>query len=317
MKSTATWATSTWLIAAFCLAGSAAPSPAQPAQQPVEIAQLPFIEIFSPTFFWSDEADTIRTGSITCPKGRAIAGGLNILQGKAALRVVESYPDGESWVVRVVNRQKPESVKSLQVRGYALCMLPAARKASKLLAQQSRIAHLSARFNVPAGYVSAAGRQVCPQGALVVAGGLGLDPDFRGPGSLRLELSYPDPNGWNIRAVNGAAAASPPAEARAHAVCIGTKDGAEMRGSQTVYFAEADVPVKAENGTARQSVSCREQGAYVISGGVRSVRGQRAFLEMQESFPDSPSSWTVAVTNRGEKRDGDVTARIYAVCVKR
>jgi hypothetical protein len=316
MKSTGTWL-GTWLIAALCLAGSAAPSGAQPAQPPVEIAQLPHIEIFSPTFFWNDEADTIRTGSTNCPKGRAITGGVSILQGKAALRMVESYPDGESWVVRVVNRQKPESVKSLQVRGYALCMLPAARKASKLLFQQTRIAHVSAKFNVPAGFASAASRQACPQGALVLAGGFGLDPEFRGPNSLRLELSYPDPNGWNIRAVNGAAAASPPAEARAYAVCIGTKDGLDIRGYQTVYFAEADVLVKAENGVARQSVSCRDPGAYVISGGMRSIRGQRASLEMQESFPDSPSSWTVAVTNRGEKRDGDVTARIYAVCIKK
>lgn len=316
MNSTGTWL-GTWLIAALCLAGSAAPSGAQPAQPPVEIAQLPFIEIFSPTFFWNDEADTIRSGSITCPKGRAIAGGLNILQGKAALRVVESYPDGESWVVRVVNRQKPESVKSLQVRGYALCMLPAARKASKLLAQQARIAHVSTKFNVPAGFASTASRRACPQGALVVSGGLGLDPDFRGPNSLRLELSYPDPDGWNVRAANGAAAASPPAEARAYAICLGAREGADIRGYQTVTFAEADVLVKAENGVTRQSVSCRDPGAYVISGGMRSVRGQRASLEMQESFPDTPSSWTVAVTNRGEKRDGDVTARIYAVCIKK
>ena len=112
-------------------------------------------------------------------------------------------------MVRVVNRQKPDSVKSLQVRGYALCMLPAARKASKLIAQQARISHVSTRFSVPSGLAGTASRQACPQGALVIAGGFGLDPDFRGPNSLRLELSYPDPNGWNIRAVNGAAAASP------------------------------------------------------------------------------------------------------------
>ena len=131
--------TGSLLIAVLTLAASAAPCGAQTAQQPVQVADLPFIEIFSPTFFWNDEADTVRSGSSTCPKGRAIGGGVNILQGKAALRIVESYPDGESWVVRVINRQKPDSVKSLQVRGYALCMLPAARKASKLIAQQARI----------------------------------------------------------------------------------------------------------------------------------------------------------------------------------
>ena len=75
---------------------AAGPALAQ-SQQPVEIAQFPYMEIFSPTFFWSDEADAIRTGSTTCPKGRAITGGVNIIQGKASLRIVESYPDGESW----------------------------------------------------------------------------------------------------------------------------------------------------------------------------------------------------------------------------
>src|SRR5258707_14537876 len=112
--------TGSTLIALLLLAGSAAPISAPSwaqAQPPIEIAQLPYMEIFSPTFFWSDEADAIRTGSTTCPKGRAIAGGVNILQGKASLRIVESYPDGESWVMRVVNRQKPEIVQSLQVRG--------------------------------------------------------------------------------------------------------------------------------------------------------------------------------------------------------
>ena len=108
------------------------PLGAQTAQstEPIEVAKLPYIEIFSPTFFWSDEADFVRTGSTTCPKGRAITGGLSIQQGKASLRILESYPDGESWVMRVVNRQKPDNVQSLQVRGFALCMLPAARKAS-------------------------------------------------------------------------------------------------------------------------------------------------------------------------------------------
>ena len=99
---------------------------AQPGA-PIELAQLPYMEIFSPTFFWSDEVDVVRSGSTRCPKGRAITGGLSIAQGKASLRIVESYPDGEFWVMRAVNRQKTESPQSLQVRGFALCLLPAAR----------------------------------------------------------------------------------------------------------------------------------------------------------------------------------------------
>src|SRR5689334_21807639 len=113
-----------------------ATGPFASAAEPIEVAKLPFLEIFSPTFFWSDEADVVRTGSANCPKGRAIAGGLNIQQGQGALRILESYPDGEAWMIRVVNRQRPDNVQSLQVRGFALCMLPAARKASIQMAQQ-------------------------------------------------------------------------------------------------------------------------------------------------------------------------------------
>jgi hypothetical protein len=182
---------------------------AQPAQPPAEVAELPLMEIFSPTFFWTDETDVIRTGAINCPKGRAVTGGVRIIQGQASLRIVESYPDGESWVVRVVNRAKPDNVKSLQVRGFAMCMLPVARKASVLISQQTRIAHPSVRFALPTGFVSTAARQTCPQGARVVSGGAGLDPDFRGPNDLRVELSYPDPGGWNVRAINGATAPAP------------------------------------------------------------------------------------------------------------
>jgi hypothetical protein len=131
---------------------------------------------------------------------------MNIQQGKASLRILESYPDGESWVMRVVNRQKPDTVQSLQVRGFALCLLPAARKASVLLTQQSKLLHVSGRFGLPSGLASATGRQACPQGSLVISGGFGLDPEYRGPASPRLELNYPDPNGWNIKAVNGAPA---------------------------------------------------------------------------------------------------------------
>jgi hypothetical protein len=82
------------------LAGAVRSLQAQTAQStaPIEVAALPYIEIFSPTFFWNDEADFIRTGSTTCPKGRAITGGMSIQQGKASLRILESYPDGIWWV---------------------------------------------------------------------------------------------------------------------------------------------------------------------------------------------------------------------------
>jgi hypothetical protein len=309
----------TLLIAALALTGGTASLCAQTAQstEPIEIAKLPFIEIFSPTFFWNDEADFVRTGSTTCPKGRAITGGLSVQQGKASLRILESYPDGESWVMRVVNRQKPDHVQSLQVRGFALCLLPAARKASAPVAQQTKLLHVSNRFGLPTGFASTTGRQACPQGALVISGGFGLDPEYRGPAAPRLELSFPDPNGWNVRAVNGAPGSGPAADGRTYAVCMGTKEGVDIRGFQNVYFVGQDVTVKADNGVARLPVPCGDQSAYVLSGGARTVKGRSANIEMQESFPDSPSSWTVAVTNRGDKKAGDATVRLYAVCIKK
>jgi hypothetical protein len=302
----------------LALAGSTGPVGAQTAQstEPIEVAKFPYIEIFSPTFFWSDDADFVRTGSTTCPKGRAITGGLSIQQGKASLRILESYPDGESWVMRVVNRQKPDNVSSLQVRGFALCMLPAARKASVPFAQQFKLSHVSTKFALPAGAVDATSRQACPQGARVISGGFGLDPEYRGPAAPRLELSYPDPNGWNIRALNGAAAGTP-ADARAYAVCLGSKEGADIRNFQNIYYVGKDVLVKADNGEAKEAINCGGEGAYVLAGGSRTVKGRSANVEMQESFPDSPGSWTVAVTNRGDKRAGDATVKLYAVCIKK
>lgn len=301
------------------LAGAVRSLQAQTAQStaPIEVAALPYIEIFSPTFFWNDEADFIRTGSTTCPKGRAITGGVSIQQGKASLRILESYPDGESWVMRVVNRQKPDTVQSLQVRGFALCLLPAARKASVLLTQQSKLLHVSGRFGLPSGFASATGRQACPQGSLVISGGFGLDPEYRGPASPRLELSYPDPNGWNVKAINGAPATGPAADARAYAICLGTKEGVDIRNFQNVFFVAQDVTVKADNGTARQSVGCGGAGSYVLSGGARTVKGRSANVEIQESFPDTPGSWTVAVTNRGDQKAGDAAVKLYAVCIKK
>jgi hypothetical protein len=304
------------LIVTLALASATGWFAAAHAAEPIQVAKLPFLEIFSPTFFWSDEADVVRTGSTNCPKGRAIAGGLSIAQGQASLRILESYPDGESWMMRVVNRKKPDAVQSLQVRGFALCMLPAARKASVQMSQQTKLLHVSSRFGLPAGFASTTSRQACPQGALIVSGGFGLDPEYKGPAAPRLELNYPDPNGWNVRAVNGEPGSAEAAQARTYAICLGTKEGADIRDYQTVFTVEKDVPVAADNGTARQAVGCGD-GAYVLGGGTHTIKGRSANIETQESFPDSPSSWTIGVTNRGDKRSGDATVRLYAMCIKK
>ena len=69
-------------------------------------------------------------------------------------------------------------------------------------------------------------------------------------------------------------------------------------------------------GEAKEAVGCGDD-AYVLAGGTRTVKGRAANVELQESFPDSPASWTVAVTNRGDKRAGDATVKLYAVCIKK
>jgi len=74
--------------------------------------------------------------------------------------------------------------------------------------------------------------------------------------------------------------------------------------------------VKADQGTARESVACG-QGGYALAGGMRTAKGRSANIEMQESFPDTPSSWTVSVLNRGDKRSGDASVKLYAVCIKK
>ena len=113
-------------------------------------------------------------------------------------------------------------------------MLPAARKASVLFSQQSKLSHASSRFGLPSGSAGTTSRQACPQGARVISGGFGLDPEYRGPAAPHLELSYPDPNGWNVRAINGATGT--PADARAYAVCLGSKDGADIRNFQNIFY---------------------------------------------------------------------------------
>jgi len=75
------------------------------------------------------------------------------------------------------------------------------------------------------------------------------------------------------------------------------------------------VTVKSGDGAIRQSIGCRNALARSIAGGARVMRGANAAVEMQESFPDAPGSWTVAVTNRARGNTGDATVKLYAVCI--
>ena len=68
-------------------------------------------------------------------------------------------------------------------------------------------------------------------------------------------------------------------DARAYAVCLGNKEGADVRDFQNVFFVDKSVTVQADNGAARLPVSCGE-GAYVLSGGARTMKGRSANIEM-------------------------------------
>ena len=285
---------------------------------PIPVSALPHIVIFSPEFYWSNTPDAVRMASATCPKGRAIGGGLNILQGNASLRIQDSYPDGASWVVRFAVRQRQGAAppeQTLRIRGFALCLLPVSRDFSVPLANYPRLLYQSTRINIAAGGASTTGRQACPEGTLVISGGVGADPASQAAVRLRMELSFPDAHGWNVRAINDTGAAEAPADARVHGVCIGTAEGVDISNHRTVSFVHADVTLKPDGSTLRQSVVCKDEKAYALAGGFRLVRGRNATVELHESFPDSPSSWTMAVSNRG-KSTGSAAVRLYAVCLK-
>jgi hypothetical protein len=306
----------TLAIALFTVVRSPAAAQSLP---PIEISALPHIVIFSPEFYWSNTPDAVRMASATCPKGRAIAGGLSIRQGSASLRIQDSYPDGASWVVRFAVRRgegAASPAQILRVRGFALCLLPVSRDFSVPFTEYPRLLYQSSPISIPRGGASTAGRQACPDGTLVISGGVGWESDQPASARLRMELSFPDPHGWNMRAANDANAAGPTADARVHAVCISKTDGVDISKHQTVSFVHADVTLKPDGSTLRQAVVCPEPQAYALGGGFRVMRGKNATVELRESFPDRPSSWTIAVSNRTARDVGSATVRLYAVCLK-
>lgn len=281
----------------------------------IPLSRLPHLAIISPTFTWDNQSDLVRTISATCPGGRPIGGGIGIEKGNGSLRISESYPDGASWVIRAADRGSVGNGQPVQVRAFAMCLLPVARGGSVQIAQYPRLLHVSHRFALAPGNVTTAERQACAQNTLIVSGGFGLDPEFKGRALTRMELSYPDKWGWNVRASNGADAAQPPADVRIFGLCLGSDEGLSIQDYQSMEFASATVTVKPGDGAIRQAVACRNGQARAIAGGARLMRGKNANIEMQESFPDAPASWTVAVTNRAPAKSGDATVRLYAVCL--
>ena len=211
---------------------------ASPRRPPIEVA-APLYRNFSPTFFWSDEPDFVRTGSTTCPKGRAITGGLSILQGKASLRILESYPDGESWVVRIVNRPKPDSVQSLQVRGFALCMLPVARKSSVPFSQHPRLPHVVSPVQPPLRCGEHDRSPGLPAGRARHLRRVRVGPETAAGAAQRLELVSRSERLEHPRAQR-CGRGGRAAEVRVYGVCIGGKEGADIRNYQTIYFTETE-----------------------------------------------------------------------------
>jgi hypothetical protein len=130
-----------------------------------------------------------------------------------------------------------------------------------------------------------------------------------------MELSYPDQWGWNVRAINGADAGQPTADMRVFGICLGGDEGLDIHDYQNVTFAEATVTVKPGDGAVRQSVGCRGAQARAIAGGSRLLRGKNPAIELQESFPDTPGSWTVSMINRAPGNAGDATVKLYAICL--
>jgi hypothetical protein len=302
---------------AIALATISGPAGTQPLP-PIQVTALPHIVLFSPEFYWSNTPDVVRMASATCPKGRAIGGGLSIRESNASLRIQDSYPDGASWVVRFAVRSGQEgapTAQNLRVRGFALCLLPVERDFSVLLPDYPRLLYQSSRTSIAPGGASTTGRQACPEGTLVISGGIGRDVASESTARLRMELSFPDPHGWNVRSANDAGRTAAPTAARVHSVCIGKTEGVDISKHGTVSFVETNVTLKPDGTALRQSIVCKDAQAYAVAGGFRLMRGKNATLELHESFPDTPSSWTVSVSNRPRKDAGNAAVRLYAVCL--
>ena len=75
--------------------------------------------------------------------------------------------------------------------------------------------------------------------------------------------------------------------------------------------------MKADNGDRTPIGRLRRRKRLRARRRCAHIKGRSANIEMQESFPDTPESWTVAVTNRGDKKAGDATVKLYAVCIKK
>jgi hypothetical protein len=105
------------------------------------------------------------------------------------------------------------------------------------------------------------------------------------------------------------------AAVRIFAICLGADDGLAIANYQTVNFADASVTVRPGDGVVRQSVGCSNPSGRAIGGGAQLLRGKNAAIEIQESFPDTPASWTIAVTNRAPTNAGNATVRLYAICI--
>ena len=172
---------------------------------------FPYIEIFSPTFFWSDAADFVHVGSTTCPKGRAIAGGVSIEKGKrvaadpgelSGRRVLggagrQSQEAGKGAVLAGAGLRAVHAAGGAQGVGTALAAPQAVYQSTRFTAadrlrEHDRPPDLSERRRLSSPAASGSTRTI---------------EDRRLP---RMELSYPDPDGWNVRAVNGATPRVPP-----------------------------------------------------------------------------------------------------------
>jgi len=170
-------------------------------------------------------------------------------------------------------------VQSLQVRGFALCMLPAARKASVLFSQQSRLSHVSSglrcvgigRHDQPPGLPARRARHLRR---------FGLDRSYRGSAAARLELVIPTERLERPGAQRCAAGARRRMRAPTRSASVARKAPTSAT-SRIFNYVGKDVLVKAENGEAKEAIGCGNEGAYVLAGGSR--HGERAQRQCRDA----------------------------------
>ena len=291
----------TLLAVALALTGAAGPLAARrprTSTEPIEVAELALHRDLQPDVL-SGTTKPTSCASARRPARRAapITGGLtHRSRATASLRILESYP--RRRVLGDARRSTARRPENVAVRcrcgGFALCLLPAARKA---------VGHADAAFQ--AARMSSTPVRRCRRGfaerdrppglpawrARRSPAASGSTRNTEGPRAPRLELSYPDPNGWNV---SGGQRRQPQPDPPPKCAPTPSASATKRRAPTSATSRRACLRRPGRRRESRQRRRAwqsrrlrRRRAPMCWPAALRTVkRTRRAIVEMQESFPD-------------------------------